>query len=135
LCKFVKNIHMRHLKKHFKKISVLFILLFYALSSFSQVEVSVADLIAQPEKYHKKEVTVIGYVANYKEKVSKRGNLYTVFKLYDNNDYISVFSFGYKGLKNGEKVKVTGEFYQVKRVGRYTFYNEINMKDYSVLKE
>jgi hypothetical protein len=38
---------------------------------------------------------------------------------------LTIFVWGQTKLKQGQKVKVTGTYRKVKRVGRYTFYNEI----------
>ncbi len=37
-----------------------------------------------------------------------------------------MFSFGTLSIKEGDKVKVTGRYEVEKRVGRYTFYDEID---------
>ena len=101
---------------------------------FSQEFVSVQSLYLNASQYHKAEITTQGYVKDYKEKISKKGNPYTVFKLSDGRYYVKVFTFGKLGLAGNEKLKVTGTFYKVKYVGRYKFYNEITMQKFKILE-
>ncbi len=96
-------------------------------------KISVADLLQNPERYDGKTVIVEGKITSYQERLSRRGNPYTTFRLEDNGFSVAVFAWGYLGLKDGSRVRVSGVFQRVKRVGRYTFYNEISADEVEVL--
>lgn len=58
---------------------------------------------------------------------SRRGNAYSTFQLRDTaGDAVKVFTWGHPNIMTGDPVQVTGVFEQVRHVGRYTFYNEID---------
>jgi hypothetical protein len=57
--------------------------------------------------------------------VSQRGNAYYSFDLQDATGRIRVFSFGQATCPEGREATVEGTFDTVKRVGGYTFYNEV----------
>jgi hypothetical protein len=105
---------------------VLVPMLLAAVPLIAQSRVSVIDLMTNIDKYDRQLVRVSGTVTKYQERVSRRGNPYTVFKLQDGGQSVSVYSRSTLGLANGMKVNIEGIFWKVKKVGRYTFYNEIN---------
>lgn len=117
---------------------LLFVVLGVALPVLhiqAQEKVPIENLYKNAEHYHRQEVITEGTVIDYKQKISKKGNLYTVFKLSDGSYYVKAFSFGKIDLHNGEKARITGTFHKVKYVGRYKFYNEITIKKYEILEE
>jgi hypothetical protein len=97
-------------------------------------KVSVAALLQNPKRCDGKTVIVEGKIISYQEKFSRRGNPYTTFRLEDNGFSVAVFAWGHIGLKDGLRVRVSGVFQRVKRVGRYTFYNEISAYKIQLLK-
>jgi hypothetical protein len=90
------------------------------------IKTTVAAILEDPDRFHKKLVQVEGKVSDYKEKVSRAGNAYTTFKLVQQDQKITVFSYGHLNLENNNEVVVVGRFYKEKRVGRATFKNEID---------
>ncbi|BCW94890.1 MAG: hypothetical protein WHS44_07715 [Fimbriimonadales bacterium] len=90
------------------------------------VKTTVAALIENPDKFHRKFVEVEGEVDDLKKKTSRAGNPYTTFKLDSGSKQITVFSYGHLDLRNDDKVVVIGKFYKERRVGRTTFTNEID---------
>lgn len=95
--------------------------------------VSVATLLADPDRYDGQVVTVSGVVSGYRERVSRAGNAYTTFRLEEGSSSVAVFAWGHRGLRDGQRVRVTGVFQRIRRVGRYTFYNEIEARRVEVL--
>ncbi len=103
---------------------VLLVLLTVA-AVLAQPSVSVRDLVENPDLHHGQVVAVVGTITQYRERVSARGNPYTTFRLTEDGAWVSVFAWQHRGLRNGLRVRVVGRFDKVKRVGRYTFHNEI----------
>ncbi len=106
-------------------VSYLLIIFFSSILIAGDV-ISIKSILDNPQKFDGKIVTIQGEVVKLKSKVSKKGNPYFTFKLDDGEANITVFSFGKSNIENDDKVKVTGIFNAVKRVGKYTFYNEID---------
>jgi predicted small secreted protein len=104
---------------------VLAPVLLVTVSLMAQTKVSVTDIMTNIDKYHRKLVNVTGTVTEYQERCSKQGNRHTVFKLQDGGQSVAIYSHSTLGLSNGMKVNVEGPFWKVKKVGEYTFYNEI----------
>jgi len=82
-------------------------------------------ILAGPERYDRQAVTLGGTVTNLSQRVSQRGNTYYTFDLQDATGRIRIFSFGQAPCSEGRQAVVDGTFDTVKRVGRYTFHNEI----------
>jgi hypothetical protein len=82
-------------------------------------------ILATPERYDKQVVTPSGAVTKLNQRVSQRGNAYYSFDLQDATGRIRVFSFGQATCPEGREATVEGTFDTVKRVGGYTFYNEV----------
>jgi hypothetical protein len=82
-------------------------------------------ILAAPERYDKQAVTLNGALTNLNQQVSQRGNAYYTFDLQDATGRIRVFSFGQAPCPEGGQAAVDGTFETVKRVGDYTFYNEV----------
>jgi hypothetical protein len=54
------------------------------------------------------------------------GNDYTTFSLTGSSgESINILIWGHSKIKEGRKAKVLGIYQKVKKMGRYTFYNEI----------
>ena len=102
------------------------------LPAFSQA-LSVASLVENPGRYDGKVVTVSGVITAYRERVSRAGNPYTTFRLQEGGASVGVFAWGHRGLREGARVRVTGVFQRVRRVGRFTFYNEIEVRRIDIL--
>ncbi|HRF60511.1 MAG TPA: OB-fold nucleic acid binding domain-containing protein [Fimbriimonadaceae bacterium] len=100
----------------------------FALAALAAAPITVDALIKNVDKHHDKTVTVVGRVADYSEKTSKRGNPYITFLLRGKSETANVFLQGRlkKSLKNGDQVEVTGTFRKEKKVGERTFKNEID---------
>ena len=82
-------------------------------------------ILAAPERYDRQVVTLGGTVTNLSQRVSQRGNAYYTFDLQDTTGRIRVFSFGEVPCPEGRQAIVDGTFEAAKRMGRYTFYNEV----------
>lgn len=114
------------------RLSALLIILFWALPALAQPTVAISALVQHPDQYDGKTVSVIGTITGYREHVSARGNPYTTFRLVDGGA-VSVFIWKHQGLRDGIRVRVIGTFSKVRRVGRYTFFNEIEARRIEVV--
>jgi queuine/archaeosine tRNA-ribosyltransferase len=90
------------------------------------IKTTVAALIQNPDKFHRKMVQVEGEVDDLKKKTSRIGNPYTTFKLDSGGKQVVVFSYGHLNIQEDDAVIVVGKFYKERRVGRSTFKNEID---------
>jgi hypothetical protein len=109
-------------------IAILLVLAFILWGNFSYaaIETTVQKILANRDSYDGQEVSVSGTVSRLKLKTSKGGKDYTTFSLMsESGGSLTIFVWGQPKLKQGQKLKVTGTYRKVKRVGRYTFYNEI----------
>lgn len=99
-----------------------------ALAALAIAPVTVDDLIKNVDKYNDKTITVVGRVADYSEKTSKKGNPYITFLLRGKSETANIYLQGRlkKSLKNGDQVEVTGMFRKEKKVGDRAFKNEID---------
>jgi hypothetical protein len=89
-------------------------------------ETTIEKILTNKDSFDGKEVSVSGIVAKIKFRTSKGGNEYTTFSLIESSgESIRVFTWGHPKIKEGQKVKVTGTYRKVKKIRRYTFYNEI----------
>jgi hypothetical protein len=113
-------------KRTFLALSFLIVLTSISLACENT---TVSAIVADSQKFDGKEVCIEGAVTKLKFKTSKRGNAYTTFALSEENGKsLSVFSHGTLSINGGDKVKVTGRFEIEKKVGTYTFYNEIDAR-------
>lgn len=120
--------------KTFINKTILSLSLLLLLFSYVFAQTPIKDILGNPLKYDGKVVTVNGKAMFVKEKTSKAGNLYTTFDLYDGEETIAIFSFGHNKVKDGERVEVTGIFNETKRVGKFTFKNQIDADTIKRLK-
>lgn len=86
-----------------------------------QLDVRVRDLVRDPDRFDGKVVRVSGIIARYQERVSRRGRSYTRFRLEEGGFSVRVFAWGHRHLRDGQRVRVTGRFDRVKRVGWRVF--------------
>jgi len=135
------------MKKFVAFITIVVLGLFYAekkgllpnsLSSLlSQIgsyqEVNITQIYDNTDMFHKKNVSVKGYISDYQERVSKRGNRYTVFQLYNDYGSMTVHYQGHMGLSSGLRVCLKGEFLKEKRVRNLRFYNQIEADSATIL--
>ncbi len=92
---------------------------------------TVSQILAAPSTYSGSHVEVSGRIENLERKVSHLGNAYVTFSLCS-RECVHVFAFGSPTIKDGQAISVRGTFTAVKRVGPYTFYNEIDADDGSL---
>ena len=95
--------------------------------------VTVKELLAQPDKWHGRPVVVSGGVAKLEPRTSQRGNAYYTFLLTDGLGSVNVFAYGVPEVKDGDRVQVEGTFLKVKRVGPYTYQNQVDARRIRVL--
>jgi DNA polymerase III alpha subunit len=121
-----------------KKIALRIVLaalfLFLILPSFQTSEASekasIPEILSNPDKYDGQEVTLQGQATKVRPRVSKKGNEYTTLTLIDDSGKgMNIFTWGHPSLTEGQKVTVRGIYQKVKRVGRNTFYNEVEAKE------
>jgi hypothetical protein len=75
-------------------------------------------------------LALLGCVVYALEETTIAGNDYTTFSLRsESGEGVNIFLWGHQNLKAGQKVKVIGLYKKVKKVGRYTFYNEIEASE------
>ncbi len=90
--------------------------------------VAVKDLLAQPDKWNGQSVVVTGVVSRLEARTSQRGNAYYTFVLTDGLASVKVFSYGVPQIKDTSRVQVEGTYLKVKRVGKYTFQNQVDAR-------
>jgi hypothetical protein len=94
--------------------------------SYAAQETTIQKILANRDSYDGQEVSVSGTVSKLKLKTLKGGNDYTTFSLLgEAGRSLNVFVWGHSKVKMGQRVKVTGTYQKVKRMGQHTFYNEI----------
>ncbi len=93
------------------------------------LEASPAEILTNPDRLDGKLVTLTGVVTNLQPRMSRRGNPYYTFDLTAEGRAVRVFSFGRSPCQAGATATVEGTFQRVKRVGRYTFYNEVEARE------
>jgi hypothetical protein len=86
----------------------------------------IGDILARPDAFDGREVVLDGKVSALDLRTSRRGNDYCAFRLLDEKGAsIKVFSWGKPAIAPGDRVEVRGRFQRERRVGRYTFTNEV----------
>lgn len=115
-------------------LSILCLLIITTAANAQAIKTTVGDILSNPDQYDGKMVQVEAKVLAPQFKTSKKGNAYTTFKLDGDGKTLSVFSFGTLSLNGGDLVKVIGRYQKVKKVGAYTFYNEIDASGGNVEK-
>jgi hypothetical protein len=107
-------------------LSVALAILLYSAAGAWALKTSPSELLAHADGFDGKLVTLSGTVSKLDPRVSRKGNSYYTFELYDGRRAITVFSFGEPRCRNGVQANVEGRFQKVKRVGRYTFHNQVD---------
>ncbi len=110
---------------HYMALATIALSLAYVTAAAANL--SPSNVMSQPAQYNGQEITVSGTIEYLKATVSHRGNAYETFKLCDNKDCLNAFTWGTTLRNDGAQVTVSGHFWQVKHVGRYTFYNELDL--------
>jgi hypothetical protein len=80
--------------------------------------------VTSPTAFDGRHVTVSGTVRSVLVKTSHRGNDYEAFSLCEKS-CLKVFTWGHPQIREGQRLEIKGTFQAVKRVGQYTFRNEI----------
>ena len=87
---------------------------------------SPAEILGNPDRFDGQIVTISRTLTNVRPRVSQRGNAYFTFELSDGRTAITVFKFGEPACRAGTTATVEGLFQKVKRLGRYTFRNQVD---------
>lgn len=86
----------------------------------------IGDILARPDAFDGREVVVEGKASAVDPRTSRRGNDYFTFRLSDETaTSLRVFSWGKPVIAPGDRVQVFGRFQRERRVGRYSFTNEV----------
>ncbi len=86
----------------------------------------IGDILARPDSFDGREVVVQGTASAVDPRTSRRGNDYFTFRLSDETGTsLKVFSWGKPAIAPGDRVQVSGRFQRERRVGRYSFTNEV----------
>ena len=97
--------------------------------SLAAEKVSIQAVLSNPDSYDRQEVTIEGKASKVRPRVSRRGNEYTTLTLIDDSGKaMNIFTWGHAKVAEGQKVTITGIYQKVKRVGKNTFYNEVEAK-------
>lgn len=99
----------------------------FAVSCSAAAPVSPAQVLAHAAQYNGESVSVTGTVQDFRERVSRRGNAYETFELCGSTTCLHVFAWGDVPRADGDRSTVSGHFWTVKQVGRYTFYDELDV--------
>jgi starvation-inducible outer membrane lipoprotein len=85
----------------------------------------ISTIVAQPSTFYGKPVDVSGTISNVANKISHKGNPYTVFSLCA-GQCVEVFAFGTPAIHNGQHVTVHGTFEGVRHTGGIYYKNVID---------
>jgi hypothetical protein len=86
----------------------------------------IGDVLARPDAFDGRVVVVEGKASAVDPRTSRRGNDYFTFRLSDETGTsLKVFSWGKPAFAPGDRVEVSGRFQRERRVGRYSFTNEV----------
>lgn len=99
----------------------------FATSCAAAAAISPRQVLAHADQYNGTVISVTGTVDDFRDRVSRRGNAYETFELCGNTACLHVFAWGNAPHSDGDSVTLSGTFWTVKRVGRYTFYNELDV--------
>ena len=87
---------------------------------------SIGDILARPAAFDGRDVLLEGKASAIDPRTSQRGNEYFTFWLSDaTGASLKVFSRGKLTVAPGDRVEVRGRFQRERRVGRYTFTDEV----------
>jgi len=86
----------------------------------------IGDILARPDAFDGREVVLAGKASAVDPRTSRRGNDYFTFRLSDETGAsLKVFSWGKPAITPGDRVEFRGRFQRERRVGRYTFTDEV----------
>ena len=114
------------MKKAFFALPILILL---TSISIACENTTVSAIIVNASKFDDKEVCVEGSVSELEFKTSNKGAPYTTLSVNDDNfQSLTVYFLGTLQIKEGDKVKVSGKYNVVKRVGliTYRYYNAVD---------
>lgn len=103
-------------------------------AAFGQVRTDIQAILSNPNGFDGRKVEVEGKVESLRSRISGKGTPYTIFKLAEDGESVSVFTLGDQPLKEGDMVKVTGRFQKIRYLSKYVFLNEIDATDGRVVK-
>ena len=112
--------------------SLLCLLIITSTANAQAIKVTVGDILSNPDQYDGKMVQVEAKVLAPQFKTSKKGNPFTILKLEGDVKILSVFIYGTLSINVGDSVRVIGRYQKVKKMGAYTFYDEIDASRGSV---
>ena len=86
----------------------------------------IARILTDPAAWDGKRVRISGELEGLKKTRSRSGNLYSTFYIVDaEGNRMKGFRWGHLDMADGEEVEAEGVFRREKRVGKFTFYNEL----------
>ncbi len=85
----------------------------------------IAELLAHPEQYDRRDVVVSGKVTNVQLATNRQGQPAYGFLLQDGAGTVKVVSLGQAEVREGDQVIVEGVFSRLRQAGRTIVYNEI----------
>ena len=104
-------------------ISTVLLLACVAIAS----EKATVTQLLKDKKFDKKVVSAIGTVSKFQQRKSSSGHAYFLFKLVDKADMVNVYGQGeLKGVKDKDKVQVTGLYEFERKSGSRVYKNEID---------
>lgn len=123
------------MKKTWTTLTAMAVFALLAVSSaYAEVRTDIQAILANPNGFDGRKVEVEGRVESLRSRISGKGSPYTIFRVADNGESLSVFTLGDAPLKEGDMVRVSGMFQKVRYVSQYVFLNEIDATDGRVEK-
>ena len=89
-----------------RPVRLALVVLFLAVLSAAGAQTSPSEILASPEKYDGREVTLTGTVTNLRETISRKGNPYYTFDLSDGRTTMRIFAFGKASCGVGSTVSI-----------------------------
>ncbi len=80
--------------------------------------VAIAELLAEPERYDKTVIAVVGHVAGLNDTTDRKGQPVYAFLLTEGNTSVKVVGYGRAPVHNGQYVMVEGTFRRLRQVRR-----------------
>jgi hypothetical protein len=89
-------------------------------------ETIVEEIMANQDSYDGKQVSVLGTVSTPRFKAARHGKPYMTFPLLgESGGRINIFVWGTMKLKQQQKIRVTGTYKKLMKMGKYTFRDAI----------
>lgn len=105
-------------------LTCLLLPIFANCSSYVRNVPPIASVVARKAYYDGKTISVTGRVTRLDQWTSKTTGPSQVFSICQ-EQCVRVYMRAHSPIRNGELVTVSGEYYRAYRVGRRTYYNEI----------